>query len=501
MIGILYPGPRSVAYSSLFYRMARAKLTEERVYHGSYFLEDHGIASERGPGPLRAKALLVSLPYEVMYRDLAEMLLLAGSDPLSPSSRRDTVIIAGGPAVTANPAPILGIVDAVLAGEIEDIFDDIISVVWDSASKAVLLRRLAEIPGMLVPEVSEAPVRRHYIRDLDSYLPLDQDIPGDAEPVWGRSFIIETSRGCARGCRFCMEGFIFRPKRDRSLLALKRMIDAAQRSGYGRVSFYSLSFFDNPAAEKALGEAVSRGLEASVPSLRADTLTRDRIQLIAEAGQRTLTIAPETGSCRLCKAINKKIEPDLVEWIVEEAFEAGIRAIKLYLITGFPGETEDDYKQTLALVERLVAVARGRGGRIRVSLNMLIPKPVTPLQWAGLADTGIVRARQRALLKLRKLGPLDVSVYDPKWAEIQLALSRAGREIGPLIVEWARAGRGRSHFRRAARLTGIDYKRYLKPIPPEVVPHWHRLVEHPYARVEALRSEYRMYIESIGFDA
>ncbi|MCE4624456.1 MAG: radical SAM protein [Desulfurococcales archaeon] len=495
MIGLIYPSTRQVAFSSLFYRGIRNKLIDEGIYHGSYYLERGEVISDSKRGLTRAKALFISLPYEIMYRDYAELLLKLGINPRTREQLEDTIIVAGGPAVTANPAPIIDLVDAVIIGEIDDIFDDIIDILTGEGTKHSRLRKLAETSGVLALRYSSIPVRRHYVRDLNTYnIFLDQKLPDNIEPVWGKSYIVEASRGCGRGCRFCMEGFIFRPKRDRSYDTLRALVDEGVRQGFDKVSFYSLSFFDNPAAERILEYAIGHGLNTSVPSVRADTLTDKRIRLIADGGQRTLTVAPETGSCRMCKAINKVISKDLVIDVAEKALSSGIRSVKLYLITGFPHETEEDYNQTIELVKAMAQVHKRYGARLKVSLNPFIPKPVTPLQWAPLEDLKTLRSRIKELRKVAgRLGNVEVSAYDPRWAVAQTVLARGGREISALVVEWARRGSGLGHFRGALKTVSLDTSQYTQPLPENEVPIWHKLVEHPYASIDVLKREYRFY--------
>ncbi len=498
-IAIIYPSTRSAAYSSLFYRYLRYQLTVRGIYAGTVFIDSQGrivLERPRNSFTVNVGAYLVSLPYEVMYRDYVSILLQLGLNPWRRSARDDKIIVAGGPAVTGNPLPVLPLVDAVLIGEVENVEDEIYDALLLGKRRA--LESLSTIRGLLVPGYTRGIVKRNYVPNLDIISqPFPQGVPEDVEPVWGRSYAIEVSRGCGRGCRFCLEGFIFRPKRDLSYSKGKEHIDYALAQRYSKVSFYSLSFFDNPHAERILEYAVSQGMEASVPSLRADTLTQERLDLIARAGQRTLTIAPETGSRRVCRAIRKNISSDIVYNVVDQAVEAGIRQVKLYLIIGFPGETENDIEDTAVLIRNVASRLRRSGGRIKVSINQFVPKPVTPLQWAGFQDYLAARRKIEYLAGItRKMGGV-ASYYDTRWARIQTVLARGDSRLASLIVEWSKTSPGLGGFRRAAKNAGVNVERYLSPIPIDETPPWHRIVEHPYAGIKLLRLEYQHYLEAV----
>ncbi len=491
-VTVAYPGPRRVALSSIAFHLIRGLLDEARIGYGEAYLEDGGVWAPRPLG--RAGLVLASLPYELMYRDLVVMLEQMGVPPRAGDrGPGDPIVLVGGPAVTANPLPVSGIADAVLVGEVEPVFWGIVEALG-AGSRRGALEMLAQLPGVYVPSLGNEPVRRVYAEDLDStWYPVVQEMP--VEPVWGKGFMLETTRGCARGCRFCMEGFIFRPKRDRSLKTLVGLLEEGVRANrVSRVVFVSLAFFDNPHAEAVLEHAVEgMGLEVSVPSIRLETLNERRAALIARGGQRTITIAPETGSCRIARAINKYAGNDRVVEAAVTAVEAGLRSVKLYLITGFPGESDKDLDETVSLVARLSREVSRRGGRVRVTLNPFIPKPVTPLQWAPLADVRMLRSRiWRARRGLSKAG-VEVSTYDPRLAVVQTILSRGGPELSEAIVDWAHRSPGPGGLRAALKAHGLREEDYTGGMDPSVDPPWHRVAEHPYASLKLLRFEYKLY--------
>jgi radical SAM superfamily enzyme YgiQ (UPF0313 family) len=493
-----------VAYSSLAFFFFREYLSQAGASFKWFFLEDGALEAEGRDAysPARSPAILASLPYELLYADFARMLGQAGVPVLREGrGHGDPVVIVGGPAVTANPLPVSGIADAVLIGEAEPVIDDLLEAV-EKPSRASRLRALSEIEGVYVPGYGEGPVRRVYVRDLDSaWYPVNQRLPPGVEPVWGRSFMLETTRGCSRFCRFCMEGHVFLPKRDRGLARLRELLEeGVGASGAGKVSFYSLIFFDNPASDAILEHAISMGLEVSVPSIRAETLTPERARMIAEGGQRTITIAPETGSCMIARAIRKPIGRMGGVEAARAALEAGIRNVKLYLMTGFPGETVEDLEETILMVREIALLAARSGGQVRVSLNPLIPKPMTPLQWVGFNAREAGERLSRLSKSLRKAGALRVSVLDAKTAAAQTVLSRGDERLSKVIALWAARGGSLGSLKAAAREAGISLDRYLSDWPPDYTPPWHSVVEDRFARPSTLRRELEIYMRIVGED-
>ena len=202
-IGIGYLAPRNVAYSSLFFRFLKHMLRVNNVYAGTYFLDDDIELEDTRSSPAKLDALFVSLPYEIMYRDLVEFYDKTSIMPYRSEADDNLIVIGGGPAVTANPLPVLDFLDMILVGEIEEVFDDIISILSEKTSKTTKLKRLAELRGVIVPGLEmEKQVERIYTRDLDKHTVIfDQILPPGVEPVWGRSYAIESTRGCGLGAK------------------------------------------------------------------------------------------------------------------------------------------------------------------------------------------------------------------------------------------------------------------------------------------------------------
>ncbi len=501
-VGLFYPGPPEVAYSSLAFHMIGNYIEEVlKVPVYRYFLDKDEIVSfDRAPDPSRIKVLFVSVSFELLYPTVARMLHLAGIPPLA-DKRKFPIVIGGGPPLSANPLPLTDILDVVIIGEAEPILDELISLVDCESSKERCLEKISGRRGVFLTKRPSL-TRKVYVKNLDdSWHPTKLYLKKQVEPIWGKSYLLETSRGCGRGCRFCMEGYIFRPPRHRSLAVLKSLlVEGIKVNNLNKVSFYSLSFFDNPEAEDLLAFAVEDlGLEVSVPSMRVETLTRERLRLIAKGDQRTLSIAPETGSCRIGRAFKKCIEKDVVLNVVEEALEAGIRSIKLYMITAIPGEDKNDVEETLELIETILKKVRSRGALLKVSANPLIPKPHTPLQWLGF-DRGFAEKKLKEFSRhLRKKG-VDVRIYGSRHAQIQALLALGDQRLSKAIMEWGIKGGGVATFNAILRREGLNVESYLSFKDPSYEPPWHRYVIIDFADVNLLRLEFKAFLKALSLD-
>ena len=431
--------------------------------------------------PLGAFDVLgVSFSTELGYTNLLTALDLAAI-PLHAVDRGEhhPVVVAGGHAAF-NPEPIAEFVDVAAIGDGEEVVGDITDVVrdWKAAGRPggrrELLLRLAETPGCYVPSlyaVSYGPdgaiaevvpseprvpgvVQKRTTVDLDTWPYPKTPLVPMAETVHERASV-EIFRGCTRGCRFCQAGMITRPVRERSLRGIGEMVDAAVRaSGFDEVGLLSLSSADHSEIAEITKGLADRyegtNTSLSLPSTRVDAFNIDLANEISRNGRRSgLTFAPEGGSERIRRVINKMVSEDDLIRTVSEAFAQGWRQVKLYFMCGLPTEEDTDVVQIADMAHNVIRAGRAASGRndvrCTISIGGFVPKPHTPFQWAAQAHPDVVDGRLRKLREAvnadRKLGRnVGMRYHDGQPSLIEGLLARGDRRVGRVIERVWRAG-------------------------------------------------------------
>ncbi len=429
--------------------------------------------------------LAFSVSFEWDYTNVLSLLRLARV-PIHASDRDRShpLVVIGGAITFLNPEPLAPFADVVAAGEGEILVPALIGALDQDSRRADVLERLAGQDGFYVPSfydvayrddgtpasyvgkigtAARVPVRKAAVKLTEQLDPPATSIfTPDTE--FGSRFLVEVVRGCANLCRFCWAGYNYLPVRP---FSASRILDlaAAARPHAGRAGLVSIALCDHPQIEHILGRLVEMGYTLSPASLRLDDLTDPIVKLLRAGGERSITIAPETGSDRLRRVINKTVTNEEILDRAELIFAGGFENLKLYFMIGLPTETDDDLVAIRDLVvqmrDRMMTHARGRGtvGRIVASVNPLIPKPMTAYQWLPMQRADVIdRATRRLRSLMSGLDNVYCNIKSERHSYYQALLSLGDRRVARAIEIAERNG---GAWRQAVADAGLDDEFYL----------------------------------------
>ncbi|MEJ2716057.1 MAG: radical SAM protein [Deltaproteobacteria bacterium] len=495
-VALVYPNAYRLGMANLGFQFLYGYLNQHPLLSAErFFFPDYGSGEKWQRGAPRSEesnrpltdfpVIAFSIAFENDYPAIPGALVAAGIPPLQKDRRAShPLVMAGGVAVSLNPEPLAPFLDLVFIGEVtaepRGELDELWSLLVEALrmprvnldDRTAFVARFSEAQSVYVPSayhfefgerglitaVHPRPgfpsrVRAGKRRSRTAPVPVSVLFSPTAE--FGRSLLVETNRGCGRGCRFCAAGWIHMPVRHALFNRFRKDVEDAIRQGR-QIGLIGSDLAGHPELESILETIVDQGGTFSLSSIRPEGLSPRVIELLARTGQKTATLAPEVASPRAKKVIGKEIPSEAFYELVEKLVAAGIPNIRFYFMIGIPTETDEDVDQLVDFVleskKIFVEASRplGRIGRLGVQINPFIPKPWTPFQWAGMAPRTILEERIRMIRgRLAREPNVVLRVESPRLAAFQAVLSRGDRRLGPAILRIAQQqGRWAGVFKR-----------------------------------------------------
>lgn len=493
-VALVYPNTYHVGMSNLGFQTLYKLINHiENVVCERAFLPDRTEKSancittlESGRNISDFDVIAFSVSFENDYPNLLTILEMARL-PLKAVDRNipHPLVIAGGVALFLNPEPVAPFIDCILIGEAEVILDkffDILSSSPLNEDRMQLLKTLAQnVPGTYVPQfyrvennpdgtpVSFEPlcdvpskIKRVYAKDLSSFSTCTTILT--PHTTFDGTFLIEVGRGCPHGCRFCSAGFIYRPPRFRSLSVLEQCLQQGILLS-DKLGLVGAAVSDLPDIDQLCSGVLDKNARISFSSLRADGLSPNLLTVLKQSRVKTATIAPDAGSERMGRVVNKKISEENILAAAEKLVEAGVPNLKLYYMVGLPTETMDDVEAIVTICKKIKhrflksSRIRKKMGDITVSLNCFVPKPFTPFQWAAMDSVKSLKMKIKKVKEgLKKVANVSVHADVPRWAYIQALLSRGDRKVAQILLS---AHQNRGNWPKTFKSTPVNADFYV----------------------------------------
>ena len=476
-VALVYPNTYQAGMSSLgfqtVYRLANQIeiVACERVFSdGQKQRTKRPESIETGLSLDQFDIILFSISFENDFIHLVQLLEDAGI-PLRSPDRNHThhpLVVAGGVACFLNPEPIAPFIDAFLLGEAECLLEPFFQTFSKKTDQNSFLQNLEKnVPGAYVPALHRPgtffKIKVQYLETLDTITTSTSILTSDT--AFKDTFLIETLKGCPHGCRFCSAGFIYRPPRIYPAHNIYAAIDRAVGKT-DKIGFVSSAIADHPDMTDICHYGLKHNFKLSFSSLRADKLTDDLIHALSDSKVKTATIAPEAGSERMRRIINKKIsEPDILS-AAQRLVNSGIINLKLYFMIGLPFEQDKDVHAIVELTRKIKLVfleasrEKNKIGTITLSVNPFIPKPATPFQWSAMVDEPTLKQRVKLIRQgLKKIANVQVNVESLRQAKIHALLSRGDQHTADILEHALKKGWSAAMRQNAEYCSRIVYEK------------------------------------------
>ncbi|MBD2040395.1 B12-binding domain-containing radical SAM protein [Microcoleus sp. FACHB-672] len=511
-----FPNEYSVGITSLGYQIVWANLAmRSDVWVSRLFTDTHE------PLPASPELLGFSISWELDYVNILS-LLESLEIPIRAADRTDAhpLVFGGGPVLTANPEPFAGFFDVILLGDGENLLGDFIDAYKQvrNAGRQTQLRHLAQVPGVYVPSLYEV----KYISPdgpIQSIEPAFPDIPAtvakqtyrgnvlSASPVvtekaaWENIYMVEVVRSCPEMCRFCLASYLTLPFRTASMEAslipaIERGLEVTNRLGLLGASVTQHPEFDSLL--DYLSQPKFDDVRLSIASVRTNTVTENLAKILGNRGTKSLTIAIESGSERLRKIINKKLNNEEIIQAAVNAKAGGLTGLKLYGMVGLPGEEPEDLEETVAMMRSLKKAAPGL--RLTLGCSTFVPKAHTPFQWFGVNSQA--EKRLKSLEKQLRSHGLDFRPESYNWSVIQALISRGDRRLSDLLELVRHYGDSLGSYRRAfkelrGKLPEMDFYVHTNWELERVLPWSHLQGPLPVATLQKHLADATAYFKEV----